>query len=333
MEANLDSLLDTMANVTGILIFMLAVTQLSMGDAMGRLRAQLGAEAAGISAEAFDAAIAETQRLEAQLAPLQAEGLEARHSAAEAQARALADEIETLASEVALAGVSPEALERRLQAAESRAADLERAVADARGETDHWSARLASVASAPVGRSARLPDPRPAPSGARRLAVLCRYGRVQVIDDRRLVTELWRGVEEALGRPRHQIATGFLPMLERIRLSSHFSRFPVGAAGLRWQLPREGELAARLEWARESLGEPAETVALAGSNFQRELRRTSARRAYLEYFVWEDSFGAYTAARRASDDAGFAAGWQAFEKNEDLFHYLGRQGSSPRFVD
>jgi hypothetical protein len=38
---NLDSLLDTMANVTGILVVLLAVTQISVGDAMARLREQL----------------------------------------------------------------------------------------------------------------------------------------------------------------------------------------------------------------------------------------------------------------------------------------------------
>ena len=33
---NLDSLLDTMANVVGILIVLLAVTQMTVGDAMDR---------------------------------------------------------------------------------------------------------------------------------------------------------------------------------------------------------------------------------------------------------------------------------------------------------
>ena len=36
---NLDSLLDTMANVVGILVVILAVTQISVGEAMKRIRA------------------------------------------------------------------------------------------------------------------------------------------------------------------------------------------------------------------------------------------------------------------------------------------------------
>ena len=35
---SLDSLLDTMANVVGILIVLLAVTQMTVGDAMDRIR-------------------------------------------------------------------------------------------------------------------------------------------------------------------------------------------------------------------------------------------------------------------------------------------------------
>ena len=332
-EANLDSLLDTMANVTGILIFVLAVSQLITGDAVGRVQASLAGEANGITRDAFDAALEEAQRLDAELTRWREEDLAEREAQARALAATLSEEIGQLEAEVALAGVDAQELRRRVGEIEGRAADLERAVSAANEDRDLWSARLASLDANATRRTARLPDPRPAPSGARRIVVLCRYGRVMIVDDRRLIGELWRGVEEALGRPRHEVAVGFLPTLERFRLTSHFSRFPVGAGGLRWQLPRQGALSARLEWTRRTLGEPAGTLALDGAAFRRELARTSPSLAYFEYFVWADSFDAYTTARRASDAAGFAAGWQAFERDEDIFHDLGRRQGPRRLID
>ena len=48
---SLDSLLDTMANVVGILVMLVAVSQLSLGDAVERIREHAGESAAATPAD------------------------------------------------------------------------------------------------------------------------------------------------------------------------------------------------------------------------------------------------------------------------------------------
>ena len=58
-----------MANATGILIVLLAVTQISVSDAVARLRSEL-ASRPELSQESFHAAELEAQELREALAPL-----------------------------------------------------------------------------------------------------------------------------------------------------------------------------------------------------------------------------------------------------------------------
>ena len=55
---NVDSLLDTMANVVGILIVLLAVTQMTVGDAMDRIRVFDSEESQALSAQQVAVAVA-----------------------------------------------------------------------------------------------------------------------------------------------------------------------------------------------------------------------------------------------------------------------------------
>ena len=90
---NLDSLLDTMANVTGILIVLLAVTQISVGDAMTRVRDDLD-QRPELSPASLAQAEAEARSLQETLAPLlpRRPHLEALLDEQHAQLAALQDE-------------------------------------------------------------------------------------------------------------------------------------------------------------------------------------------------------------------------------------------------
>ena len=67
--ASLDSLLDTMTNVVGILIIMLIVTQLGVGQAVERIKGFVDE----VSQEDYDQALAESEDLKALLEELRAE--------------------------------------------------------------------------------------------------------------------------------------------------------------------------------------------------------------------------------------------------------------------
>jgi hypothetical protein len=332
-EQNLDSLLDTMANVTGILIVMLAVTQISTGDAMGRLRDVL-AERPELTPESLARVDREAAVLRGELAPLLTaeEALGARHRALREDVTSLGAENARLEKELALARDAGSPLEARARAALGREQAL-------RGELDAAREELASLRAeagggVPLARDVKLPDPRPAPPGASEVNVLVRHGRAQVIDDRKLLGELYRGIERALDEPLDRIALSVLPIHQRIRLISHFDRVPAGAQGLRWRIVDDGrELKGILEWRRQALGETASELAQPSSSFRRELRRMSPHRAYLRYMVWADSFDTYLAARAASDIERFAAGFLPFEPDTEITQPLTRNVSNRRFVD
>ncbi len=335
VEQNLDSLLDTMANVTGILVVMLAVVQISSGDAVGRLHALLD-ERPELTPASLAAATEQAAAIRAELAPLAAQGQElaGRRQQAQETLASLRADTAGLREEIAAASAGgPEALRARLREATAREQALRGDLARAKEEQSALRDQAAAAAR-PQRRSVRLPDPRPAPAGAREVPVLVRYGRALVIDDQTLLDELYRGVERALNVPLDGLSLSLLPLSQRARLRSHFDRLPIGADGLRWRITGEGaDLAAILEWRRRTLGETAEELAQPSSEFQRELRRTSPNRAFLRYLVWADSFDAYLAARRASDGAGFAAGFSAFENQDDVHQPLTRPVQRRGFVD
>jgi len=334
---NLDSLLDTMANVTGILVVMLAVTQISMGDAMVRLREMLS-QRPELTRESLERVEREAAALRAELAPLAdaRDDLEGRREAERRRAAALAGENERLRAEVAAArAADPAALREEIRSTARRTGGLEAALAGARAELSAFEERLETLESRPLRREARLPDPRPPPPGATEITVLCRYGRCAKVDANALVSRLWTGVERALGEPRYALDLSLLSTSERIRLRSHFERIPIGTSGLRWRItegPR-GQPAAELVWSRETLGETGDRIAQPESDFRRELRRTSPARAFFRFLVWQDSFEDYLAARRHADEAGFAAGWIPFEQGDAPIVSLTRDTRSRSFVD
>jgi hypothetical protein len=335
-EQNLDSLLDTMANVTGILVVMLAVTQISMGDAMGRLRDLLAARPE-LTAESLAHAEDEAETLRLALAPLLAaeEEFEARRRAGREDVAALrAGNAERAAEIEAARDADPDLLRARTRDAAGREQALRGALHGARAELASLEARAAAITEHPLAREIRLPDPRPAPAGAREVHVLVRYGRALVIDERTLIDELYGGIARALDAPIDRLSLSVLPIHQRIRLRSHFDRLPIGAQGLRWRIDERGrEIVGVLEWRRETVGETAAELSLASSDFRRELRRISPHRAYLRYLVWADSFETYLAARAASDAEDFAAGFTAFEEHVPIVQPLTRNVSNRRFVD
>ena len=123
---------------------------------------------------------------------------------------------------------------------------------------------------------------------------------------------LWDGVHRATGgtsRERLRRSSG-----ERVRVVQHFQRADVGSPSLRWHvLEAGGELMAQLEWRRTDLGETHAQIASGLSRYRADLLGYSPQGVYLHFFVWDDSFEVYTAARELSDRAGFSAGWSPFD--------------------
>lgn len=334
-QQNLDSLLDTMANVTGILVVLLAVTQISVGDAMGRLRDQLLARPE-LSRESLAAAASEAEDLRARLAPLRdgRAGLESGLRDGRGELAGLDRRIATLEDEIERLRAQPRSAaeaERQVAAVRGRARELEQALAREQAVVAALERELASLPSAPVARDARLPDSRLAPPGSSPVYYGVRYGRVQELDATALVEALESGVWRAahatdrrtLGDPRL-----------RAQVIDFFAMRDVGDRDFRWRMFDEGgELYAHLEWRHEGVGETLAELEQPDSRFRRSLARLDRMRTALQFFVWDDSFEVYLAARRLSDRAGLSAGWDPRAPEEPLRQPVTGPGPRGAIID
>ena len=302
-DQNVDSLLDTMANVVGILIVLMAVTQLTVNDAMKRIRMWDREEATSLR-EA-------TQEARTQLAGIG--GIDLVRSLELARLRDYIRELhaqpeevttkdtETLATDLASQRMRARRLESSIRGREEKLAKLEILLSEA--ET---RAREETVA-------VRLPDPRPAPAAAAEIKIFCRYGRV--FDPRfdQLAREL---VEVRRNAPAPT--------------SRYFDAYDVGNELLRWRLIESGtHLAARLEWRHNAIGETLAELQSPNARFREMLAEHDAGTRFLRFYVWEDSFEVYMEARRLAEEASFAAGWRPFPDGHALDFVSGPGSPTP----
>ncbi|HEY5656798.1 MAG TPA: hypothetical protein VIY27_03325, partial [Myxococcota bacterium] len=328
---NLDSLLDTMANVTGILVVLLAVTQISVGDAMKRLRAQMAARPE-LTRESLDLARAEADRLSRALAPVlprQDELEEQRRARREALAGLRAENAEARARFGAAGESDAATLQQRIEASRRQARSLEVEIGATRAEIAALDAALARAEALPLRREARLPDPRPAPAGASDVVYLVRYGRIFRARATELVTALQRGLQDATGG-RWRIGLDNPLFLDRSRVVEHFRRNDIGTHALRWHVLDLGpdQFVGQLEWRSRETGETLADLSRPDAVYRQDLTLFHPQRTYFRYFVWDDSFDTYLEARRLANEAGFSAGWTPFAQHDPFRQDL----ISPSFV-
>jgi hypothetical protein len=313
---NLDSLLDTMANVTGILVVLLVVTQISVGDAVARLRDEL-VRRPELSRGAFEAAEREAAALREALAPLlpSAGAREALRRERRSELGGLRARVARLEAELAAGRSTPRSeqeLARRLAAAREQALETERAIERARRAAAVAASELEALPSQAATRDLRLPDPRPPPAGAAQVVFFCRHGRIFRVDGAAMLERLWDAVYRATGGTTRERLRG--STLDRTRVVEYFRKTDVGSPDLRWHvLETGGELMAQLEWRRPDLGETRDQIGSALSRYRRDLLALPPQGVFFHFFVWDDSFEAYLAARELSDRAGFAAGWTPYD--------------------
>ena len=289
---NLDSLLDTMANVVGILIVLMAVTQMTVNDAFERIRISQTDLTREVSRKRLAA--------ERDLAATDGASLEDALEAARLRAH-----VDRLQSDPSTARVVDDAT-ATAQIAQTRLKmrRLEQRIGAKRTELSNLQIRVANYQDNPVPAAAelRLPDPRPAPLGAKPVVFLCRYGRVLFPDLQRLQDEFFQVVGQARSRP-----------------STYFRDHDVGNRDLRWRIiETPGGMVAQLDWRHAEAGETLDEVRAPGSRLQAVLKGYDPERHYVQFYVWGDSYEPYLEARRQAESLGFAVGWEPYEIGQGL---------------
>lgn len=312
---NMDSMLDTLTNVVGILVIVLVAVQLSSQEAASRIADELEkidpAEVARLQEQAEDArtraeAAAEALRVQRQavlnpreeLARLEV-ALEIENDlAAQAAARASALEKEREAADATMR----KAVEERARREEARKQAEER-LAKAR-EVLEKLPRL----QAPPAKEVRLPDPRPAPAKVKHLHVLCREGRIWVVDIEALQEKAQKRADFVVkSKKLDPDGDGWISDGEAF--VSEFNKAPVRSGDFTMTLVVVGNRTPYLVLERTKGESPDDTIKGSG-DLARILLRLEPDSHIVRFFVWPDSFEAYLQVREFTGERGYAAGWE-----------------------
>lgn len=331
---SLDSLLDTMTNVVGILVIVLAVTQLGVRDAVQRISAQVGVDPQKL-AEA-ERKLAEAEDLRKQLhlklsvfrlgsgedPALVKERIESRISVVEAEIADL-----QLARQKAVAQEEKKRQEK-LDELKRQREEVEKLNEQLAAADEQLAALRALLAETPdrevlPAKVVHLPDPRPAPEGMEPLTFFCRNGRVLFVDVKGLRDRAQRRAK-GLIRLRsldHDPAAGIDGKL----LAELFNeRGLPGTPGIDVTLEVPGAWP-RLRFEPEkTAGDTVEQLERSTSSYRTVIRRIDPSRYYAQFLVWPDGFEVYLAARRIATEAGILAGWQPM--TEDQQHAVALEG-------
>ena len=314
---SLDSLLDTMANVVGILVVLVAVMQLAVGDAVDRI-VEVGVrepatlpevEEAERDQEAVaEAIVAARGKLEALPPSARREGMLLE------SVRPLLEELEGLAGAREFAFQDQESLDAKLAERRESVVLSRRAVAGQREELARLDLLWESSLLENRPKLARLPDPRPPPRGAEEIVFFCRYGRVAPVDRQQMLNALNVGVEKALGDFR-------VPGEEdRPWLYNFFTKQRVGWENFYWRVRDRGPqtLFADMAWRDENSGEQAGELRLPGNRLAGDFEKHDPGKEYVRFWVWPDSFEVYLEARYLAEAAGFDVAWTAVPAGEEV---------------
>ena len=319
---SLDSLLDTMTNVVGILIIMLIVTQLGVGQAVERIKGFVDE----VSQEEYDHALAESVNLKALLEELRAEWRDLDPRVPEMRLslerqQELLQQLQADLERLREAQIDPELLQEQLDERRERVAEIEAEIAEQQILIASLRARLAETPDPGPDQQPKvvnLPNPRPAPEGAQPVIFLCRDGYLMPADTAALQAEgqqVVRGAQRVLIRDDRIDCERLTDLFDKRFVGDRFSRLRIRIGG-------DAKPWLMLEH-REEQGVPTEELTGRSSRFHQMLRQMNSGRHYIDFRVFSDSLDTYIAARNVATTAGFTAGWIPYAANAEYRIPLG----------
>jgi hypothetical protein len=316
-DTNLDSLQDTITNVIGFLVLVLAVVGVNIGDApIGDIPSQ---------------------------AELERQSRDLRAKAEELRARLLGlldDTSQRKADIAALEAGRPDTgeLDRRMS-------ELLAALERTRSEIGAGTAREVSLkdqvrdleqeaAARPAKPTEEIPDirveeryaagtsqARPDWMDMEVLDFVCRQGMVSpALKDTLVDSAFSNAFRRATGKTLDQ--ANDLETWQKAE--TYFSRNTVGAAGIHihvYLAQESGGIRPGLQYdfADPFLGERVADLQGQGSEVQRLLGRVySPSKCWVRFRVWDDSFEVYREARRVASALGYRVGWLPYDQEEQL---------------
>lgn len=314
-EVNLDSLLDTVTNVVGILVLVLVLLTLNIQKTVERIREEDPSQF-GVSEEMLAEIQQQSEQQREIIKELQVEvfGLDVRleqdREAIKEQQQILEElqevpdiepvDLKELKKVVAERKKKQEELQKELTKIDEEIAAIEGEL----GETPEMTA--------PPPQIVRLPNPRPAPKGASEIRFLCREGRVMFFDPEQLRERVQKQVEFLL---KGLLAkAGPDGEIDCEKLVETYNKKAISDNDFRSRLAVENYNLV-LIYEHRGTGETPDRLRQPSSRFRGVIQRMDPEKAYARFLVWPDSFDVYVQARALCDERGVLAGWEPYTEN------------------
>lgn len=316
---SLDSLLDTLTNVVGILIIIMVLMQVSVGESVKRMQGIDGPLLELTDDDikkAEQEAVEVSSRLKELLEATASLNLAVEQRALTEKQRSLAQLEKNLAS--LLGKINLEEVRKQLEEVQKKETALEKEVLSTQEQIAKIKAQLASTPE-PQGVAATivtLPDPRPAPEKAKPAIFLVRKGRVVPVEDQRLKGIVNNVIGAYVDKKTKRIdAEKALKVFNNQKRSTY---------GLNLSLKNLGENIYLVVTPDDDAGEAGDKVDGSTSTFRRLVRRINPQQNYVRFLVWADSFADYLAARAVAEEYGLLAGWEAYVPDQEYRIWIGQ---------
>lgn len=322
-DGGLDSLLDTMTNVVGILVLVLIVTQMSVADVVTRITTehQLDEEAVEELNQQLEVERKELRDLEKLLVnPLEIDEEKLRqelqlNKELLARKKALLAQRVKEKNEFALKITNDEAIaasnSKLIADTEAKRKELEMLISTSLEKKAQLAAQLDKTprVKAPTDIEISIPNPRPAPPGSKQLTIICSANRLYPvnIDAFRKDAELKAKSIITRFNLQRDPAKGIDPAkfkqhYEKLQQQDEFFDVEYYVQGDRW--PRFRLI------PRENKGGYGKELINPRSRLRRWFSTVDFSKYYARFYVLPDSFDAYVIARRFFSQKNILAGWE-----------------------
>ena len=312
---SLDSLLDTITTVVGILIILLIVVQLGADSAVKRIVEEKKEED---SKELMELAMKQFDEQERALQK-EKEELQLKQASQNKEQQTLIQEISQLEKELAVKKKEIPPAPPKLQNLRQEKSKLQKdqqAVEVKVKKVKGLLAKAPKPSGQTLSKEVSLPDPNPAIAGSTPYRFLCRNGKIFPLNDKALQGMVLTNLAKAGVKPNKEKeydGKKFLSVINGNKTSTNF--FTLFAR-------EDKDKVIRFTMERkDKAGESEAQAVKPGSQYTKILSSLSPQKNYLLYEVFPDSFGVYLAARDLANQRKFPAGWKPAHRGTDWWSY------------
>lgn len=311
---NLDSLLDTMTNVVGILIIVIIVSQINVADAVKRIRDGLDPVSA--------AQLAELEREQEQVAQQVASVKSSAETEVDpAELERLRKEAADLKEQIAEAARQEAKVEALVDLFAEKEKELEALVKLVKTEAEgivgmeQQLSRL-ELEKTPA-KKVRMPNPRDPYEDASEVLFLCAGDRIMLIDYPGLLGRTVKELEGKAGLIAER--QGKTPFYHQDKTKRHIAAKKIRSEGVTvsintWKDRPWGQLV--LTPDLENGGQTISEGLKHNSRLRTQINRAKSDRNYIRFLVHPDAFETYLLARRIAEEIFIPVGWEPTNAKE-----------------